>query len=224
MEEKIKNSVEKVKKRITPCRIGRKKWHSKEWKEKKKELEKEMKKQEMEEIIRAIRTEEEAWKYINKYRKRRERIDESIEMEKWFEHFMNLLEGSEEGIVNTEEEKMEKEEEEVKEKKEEEEEDKITKEEIILQLRRLKKGRAPGENGIENEAWRLMSKEIEEVLIELIKIIWREEAIPAKWNKGVISPIYKKGEKNKMKNYRGVILMDTAYKIYANILNIKERR
>lgn len=35
----------------------------------------------------------------------------------------------------------------------------------------------------------------------------------------MISPIYKKGEKNDVKNYRGVTLMDTAYKIYANVLN-----
>lgn len=46
-------------------------------------------------------------------------------------------------------EKEEKEEE--KEKKEEEENEDISREEIIIQLRKLKKGKAPGENGIENE-------------------------------------------------------------------------
>lgn len=63
---------------------------------------------EEEETIKAIRTEEEAWKYINKYRKRREGIDESIEIDKWFEYFMNLLDGSEERMVRTEEENREK--------------------------------------------------------------------------------------------------------------------
>ena len=49
---------------------------------------------EKEEKIRAIKTEEEAWKYINRYRKRKERIDENIEMERWRKHFIELLEGS----------------------------------------------------------------------------------------------------------------------------------
>lgn len=53
--------------------------------------------------------------------------------------------------------KEEKEEE--KEKKEEEEDEDISRKEIIIQLRKLKKRKAPGENGIENEAWRLMSKD-----------------------------------------------------------------
>lgn len=47
------------------------------------------------------------------------------------------------------------------------------------------------------------------MLVELIKKIWREGGIPAEWNRRVISPIYKKGEKSEMKNYRGVTLMDT---------------
>lgn len=115
---------------------------------------------------------------------------------------MNLLDGSEERMVRTKEENKEKEEKEEEKKKEEEED--ISKEEIIIQETK----KALGENGIENEAWRLMPREIGEVLIELIKKIWRERGISAEWNRGIISPIYKKGEKSKTKNYRGVTLMD----------------
>lgn len=115
---------------------------------------------------------------------------------------MNLLDGSEERMVRTKEENKEKEEKEEEKKKKEEEED-ISKEEIIIQETK----KALGENEIENEAWRLMPREIE-VLIELIRKIWRERGISAEWNRGIISPIYKKGEKSKTKNYRGVTLMD----------------
>ena len=38
--------------------------------------------EEEEEKIKAIRTEEKAWKYINRGRKRREKIDENIEMDR----------------------------------------------------------------------------------------------------------------------------------------------
>lgn len=82
----------------------------------------------------------------------------------------------------------------------------------------MKKGKAPGEDGIENEAWRLMPKEIGGVMWKLLNNIWTNGGIPDDWNKG-ICPIFKKGEKSDVKNYRGIPLMDTAYKIYANILN-----
>lgn len=83
--------------------MKRKEWHSKVWKKKKKELRKELKKlkkgkinkeeyikkeyrawcdkkreryeMEEEEKLRLIKTEEEAWNYINKFRKRKEKVD-----------------------------------------------------------------------------------------------------------------------------------------------------
>jgi len=33
------------------------------------------------------------------------------------------------------------------------------------------------------------------------------------WNRGLISPIFKRREKNDVRNYRRVTLIDTAYKI-----------
>lgn len=104
--------------------------------------------------------------------------------------------------------------------KEEEVED-VTKEESIRQLKKLKKAKALEEDGIENEARRYTSMEVGEVFRKLIKNIWRKEGVPEDWNKGIISPIYKKGEKKEARNHRGVIPMDIAYEIYASILNEK---
>lgn len=39
------------------------------------------------------------------------------------------------------------------------------------------------------------------------------------WNEGTINPIFKKGEKSEVSNYRGVTLLNTVYKIYASVLN-----
>lgn len=61
-----------------------------------------------------------------------------------------------------------------------EEEEEIIREEIIEQLRKLKKEKAPGENGI--EAWRLMPNEVGKVLFKLINKIWKEREIPD-WTK-----------------------------------------
>lgn len=63
------------------------------------------------------------------------------------------------------------------EEKEFKEKEEITREEIIEQLKKLKRGKASGENEIENEAWKLMSKEIGEVLWKLMNKIWKEGGI-----------------------------------------------
>lgn len=101
----------------------------------------------------------------------------------------------------------------------EEREDNIEKEEVIYQLRNLKKKKAMGEDGLENEVWKYAPKEVGEALWELLRKIWNGEGIPEDWKKGVICSIYKKGDKRVAKSYRGVTLMDIAYKIYAGILD-----
>lgn len=113
--------------------------------------EKRKREKEEEERIRQIGTEGEAWKYINRFRKRRKKVDEEIEMDKWRDYYMDLLRGTRQRTIMEEEEEEEG---------NEKEEGEITKEE----LRRLRKKKAPGENGIENEAWRFMSKEIGETM------------------------------------------------------------
>ncbi|XP_029672917.1 uncharacterized protein LOC115241347 [Formica exsecta] len=48
-----------------------------------------------------------------------------------------------------------------------------------------------------------------------------EKSISEGWKKGVIYPIFKKRDIKDFKNYRGVTLLDTSYKVYASILNEK---
>lgn len=173
------------------------------------------------EKLKSIRTEEEVWRYINKFKKKKEKIDENIDLESWKAHFMDLLRGSNERKITRIEmnEDMESKKQERVDDEVEETEQQQMREELIAQLKKLKKGKAPGEDGIENEAWRLMPKEIGEVMWKLLSNIWKNGDIPDDWNKGMICPIFKKGEKSDVKNYRGITLMDSAYKIYANILN-----
>lgn len=98
----------------------------KEYKEWCREKRREHESQE-EEKIKRIRTEQEAWKCINRFRKRREGIDEEISEEKWKKHFMKTLEGEEqvmEAVMMEEGEGGEEEE-------EKEEDSEMTKEKLI---------------------------------------------------------------------------------------------
>lgn len=110
-ELKLKNSITKIKQKIGAWRLGKKEWHSTDWKREKRYLRTMMRKikkgkikrkeyvqkrkdykiwckeekrrheEEEKEKKKNISIEKEAWKYINKYRRKREGIDEGIELE-----------------------------------------------------------------------------------------------------------------------------------------------
>ncbi|XP_024884387.1 uncharacterized protein LOC112462700 [Temnothorax curvispinosus] len=142
--------------------------------EKKRE---EWSKKEMEEL-NGIRTESEVWKYINKERKIRDKVSEEISTEGWRQHFMGVLEGTDERILREE-------------RKEGNDE-----EEIEKQIRRLRRGKAAGPDGIKSEAWKFCRGQVREKLKEVIKGVWKGEGWP---------------------DLR-ITLLSTAYKIYAAVL------
>jgi hypothetical protein len=48
-----------------------------------------------------------------------------------------------------------------------------------------------------------------EEIVERLVEVWRGEGFPVGWRQGVICPLYKKGEKNKVENYCGITLLNT---------------
>lgn len=132
-------------------------------------------------------------------------------MEEWKEHFKILLEG-----VRVDSYEEDKEEQEALEDITEEE--KISIEEVREQIKKLKKKKASGEDQLENEAWIYGGEKVVERLTEIINKVWKGEGFPDRWKEGVISPIFKKGDRDNVKNYRGITILNTAYKIYAMIL------
>lgn len=57
---------------------------------------------------------------------------------------------------------------------------------------------------------------------EILRRVWKGEGFP-EWRKRVIAPIHKKGDPDRMENYRGVTLLCTAYKLYAGVLTERLR-
>ena len=158
--------------------------------------------------IKNISNEKEVWKHVNKGRKIRSQISTRITMEEWREHFMELLDGKEYQEERNPIQGMEK-----KANKKE-----ITNEEILTQIRNLKKQKSPGEDEVRNEAWIYAEEPVKGKLIDLIQRVYRGEGFPQRWRIGYISPIFKKGDVEMAKNYRGVTLLNTSYKIYAMVL------
>jgi len=250
--QKMKSMVEKamVKKKykVRRRKIGFKDWwdrectnrkrrlkrHYKQWRKGKRELaeimkekrkyrnfleEKQKKRREEEEKeLRNIKKEVEVWKFINNFinkkRGKGPRIEGEIDAEGWREHFKKLLEGEDrekgkEGLVKEEGDK-------------EMEEDSIQEEEIREVVRKMKRRKAADVDGIPMEAWRFAERGLWNYLVKLLRQIWEEGEIPDDWRKGIVVPIYKKGDPGLPSNYRGVSLLCTAYKIYTEL--IRRRR
>jgi hypothetical protein len=95
----------------------------------------------------------------------------------------------------------------------------ITREELEQQLRKLKRKKAPRRDGIQNESWIYGTEREVGRLLEIMNGVWKGEGFPQEWKEGIICPIYKKGEKDTARNYRGMTLLNTAYKVYAMIVD-----
>ena len=55
-------------------------------------------------------------------------------------------------------------------------------------------------------------------IYSLLSKIWNEEVIPTDWRDGLLMPIFKKGNPGDCNNYRGIMLLNTTYKILASII------
>lgn len=90
--------------------------------------------------------------------------------------------------------------------------------EVISAIRKLKNGKAPGEDGLKPEIFKSCSESIAPEILKIIQGIWTTEHIPQDWSDSVILPFYKKNDKTVCKNYRGISLIDICAKIFTSIL------
>ena len=170
---------------------------------------KEESKRSYEEELKAITCANDAWKHINRERKKKVEVSKNIKLEEWKQHFMTLLEGKEE----FEEEDAEP---------IQTYEGSVSIEEVKEIIKKMKKKKAAGEDGLKNEIWINGGEKLLSKVTSILDRIWKgEEQVPKRWKLAVVSPILKKGDKDQVENYRGVSLLDTSYKIYASLLNQK---
>jgi hypothetical protein len=82
----------------------------------------------------------------------------------------------------------------------------------------LKNNKVPGDDNLAAELFKAGGDALAQKLYELISRVWSDETLPSEWKTGVICPIFKKGCKLECKNYRGISLLPTAYKVLSLIL------
>lgn len=93
-----------------------------------------------------------------------------------------------------------------------------TLEDVECAINKLKNNKAPGVDSIPGELIKYAGVDFEREIHRLISIIWQTETMPDEWNMAVICPLHKKGDILACQNYRGISLLNTAYKVFANVL------
>jgi hypothetical protein len=85
-------------------------------------------------------------------------------------------------------------------------------------MRNLKNNKTTGTDGMHPELIKYKGNKLLNKIYELVRQIWEDERIPEEWKDRIIVAIYKKGDRDRCENYRGIALGNAAYKIVANII------
>ena len=82
------------------------------------------------------------------------------------------------------------------------------------------KNKAPGDSGLKPELWKalLTDSRTFHLLKSLVLDFWTSEVPPKQWMMGLLRILPKKGDLSLPGNYRGIMLLETAYKIVSILL------
>ena len=98
----------------------------------------------------------------------------------------------------------------------------ISEDEVKKAVKRLKNGKAGGEDKILNEMIKAFSESHMSVLTKIFNIVLLSGHMPHEWVIGIIKPIYKnKGDINDPDNYRGITLLSCFGFFFTSILKLK---
>ena len=102
-------------------------------------------------------------------------------------------------------------------------EGRITKEEIMEAIKKLKKHKASGRDGLIAEFYQKWEEEFGEILEKVYEKIFEEEEMLKRMKETSIRLLYKKGKKTQPGNYRPIALLNIDYKILTAILTRRIR-
>jgi len=93
----------------------------------------------------------------------------------------------------------------------------FTLQDVKKAMRNLKNNKAAGTDGIHPELIKYGGNKLLNRVYELVRQILEEERIPEELKETIIVPIYKKGDRDRCENYKGIALGNAAYEILVTI-------
>jgi len=90
--------------------------------------------------------------------------------------------------------------------------------EVRIAISKLKNNKAAGADGLPAELFKAAGDDLVGSIHQLICKIWSKECMPDEWNLSIVCPVHKKGDPLICANYRGISLLNIAYKILSAVL------
>ncbi|XP_008183215.1 uncharacterized protein LOC103309478 [Acyrthosiphon pisum] len=94
----------------------------------------------------------------------------------------------------------------------------ITQDETDKAIDSLDNWKAHGSDNIQAELIKYSGKETWYFIFNVCQKTWRGEQMRRSWKEIIILPLHKKGVKTDCSNYRGISLLNTAYKVFSKVL------
>jgi len=91
-------------------------------------------------------------------------------------------------------------------------------EEVDRAIDSLKNWKAPGSDNIQAQVIKFDRKELRYFIFKVYQKTWHGEQMPSSWKEAIFIPLHKKGDKTDCCNYRGIFLLNTAYKVFSKVL------
>ncbi len=95
----------------------------------------------------------------------------------------------------------------------------ITESEISNAIRLLKTKKAPGFDRVRNEMLKNGINSLMSSLVKLFNFIIQKRTFPKNWSIGMITPIFKSGNKSDPSNYTGICVTSCLGKLFCSILS-----
>ena len=96
-----------------------------------------------------------------------------------------------------------------------------TEEEIATAMKAMAKEKVVGPDGVLVEMLKLRLEQDRSILLEFYRLtilIWREGKVPQQWKDAVITVLHKNGDKTECGNYRSILLVSHAGKVFLKVV------
>ena len=94
----------------------------------------------------------------------------------------------------------------------------ISEDEVRAAVKKLKSNKAAGHDSITGDMIKAGQEILVPLLTKIFNYIFSSKEYPDEWNRGIITPIHKKGSKFDPNNYRGITVNSTVAKVYSMVL------